>query len=69
MADDVVICGQVPLAPSVDGQTLLVEHLLVIYHNVEIACDTYVMLGRNKMLAENPVSQLGARQFEAFVAQ
>ena len=68
MADDIVIHGQVPLAPSVDGRTFLVEHLLVIHHNVEIACDTYVMLGRNKMPAENPVLQLGAHQFKAFVA-
>ena len=69
MADDVVVRGQAPLAPSVDGRTFFVEHLLVIRHNVEIARDTYVMFGRNKMLAENPVSQPGARQFEAFVAR
>ena len=68
IADDVIICGQAPLALSVDGRTFLVEHLLVICHNIEIACDTYVVLGRNKTLAENPVSQPGARQFKAFVA-
>ena len=69
MADDMVVYGQMPLSESVNGRTLLVEHLFIICDNVEIASNTYVAVWGNRTVAENSVSKSGARQFEAFVAQ
>ena len=68
MVDDMVIHGQMPLSKSVNGRTLLVEHLFIIRDNVEIAGHTYVAVRRNRTAAENSVSKSGARQFKAFVA-
>ena len=69
MADDVVVRGRTPLSESVNGRTLLVEHLFIIRDNVEIAGHTYVAVWRNRTVAENSVSKSGAHQFEVFVAR
>jgi len=69
MADDVVVRGRMPLSESVNGRTLLVEHLFIIRDNVEIAGNTYVVVQRNKTVAENSVSKSGAHQFKVFVAR
>ena len=57
MADDVVIHGRTPLSKSVNGRTLLVEHLFIIRDNVEIASNTYVVVQGNRTVAENSVSK------------
>ena len=57
MADDVVVRGRTPLSESVNGRTLLVEHLFIIRDNVEIAGHTYVAVRRNRTAAENSVSK------------